>query len=148
VYEKIKNIRADHIHKSTTQIVKNNGVIVIEDLNISGMIKNHNLAKAIADASWNELTRQLEYKSDWNDRNLVKIDRWFPSSKTCSNCNFINQNLTLKDRKWTCPNCKTVLNRDSNASQNILKQGLNLLSGCGTQSVEKHGKASVSNQSL
>jgi putative transposase len=137
VHEKIKNVRIDNIHKFTTQIVKNNDAITIENLNVKGMIKNHNLAKAIADASWYEATRQLEYKSDWNDRNFVKIDRWFPSSKMCSICGFINQNLTLKDREWTCPNCKSVLDRDLNASKNILKQGLKLLSGCGTQSENK-----------
>lgn len=137
VHEKIKNIRIDNVHKITTQAVRDNGIIAIEDLNVSGMIKNHNLAKAIADASWYELTRQLEYKSEWNDRSLVKIDRFFPSSKLCSVCNFINQNLTLKDRKWTCPSCKSVLDRDLNASQNILKQGLKILSGCGTQSENK-----------
>lgn len=150
VHEKIKNIRIDNIHKFTFQIVRNNGTIVIEDLNVAGMIKNHNLAKAIADASWGETSRQLEYKSSWNDRKFVKIDRWFPSSKTCFHCNFINQSLTLKDREWTCPNCKSVLDRDLNASKNILKQGLKLLSGCGTQSdtKQKHGEASVTNQSL
>lgn len=150
VYEKIKNIRINNIHKFTTQIAKDNGIIVIENLNINGMVKNHNLAKAIADASWHETTRQLKYKSNWNDRSLVEIDRFFPSSKTCSVCNFINQNLTLKDREWTCPSCESVLNRDVNASKNILKQGLKILSGCGTQSElkQKHGEASVSNQSL
>jgi len=150
VHEKIKNIRIDNIHKFTIQIVKNNGVIAIENLNISGMIKNHNLAKAIADTSWGEAVRQLEYKSDWNGRSFVKIDRWFPSSKTCFNCNFINQNLTLKNREWICPCCKSILNRDLNASQNILKQGLKILSGFGTQSElkQKRGQASGCKQSL
>jgi len=148
VYEKIRNTRINNIHKFTAQTIRDNGVIVTEDLNIKGMVKNHNLAKAILDASWYEITRQLEYKSAWNDRDFVKIDRWFPSSKTCSVCGFIKQNLTLNDRKWTCPKCGTVLDRDKNASINILKQGLKLLSGCGTQSVKKHGKASVSTQSL
>jgi len=148
VHEKIKNIRLDNIHRFTTQTVKINGIIAIENLNISGMVKNHNLAKAISDASWYELTRQLGYKSEWNDRKLVKIDRFFPSSKTCSVCNFINQNLTLKDREWTCPNCESIHDRDDNASKNILKQGLNILSGCGTQSElnQKRSKALVSNQ--
>jgi len=151
VHEKIRNIRLDNIHKFTTQIVKNNGIIVTENLNVAGMVKNHNLAKAIADASWHEATRQFKYKSDWNDRSLVEIDRFFPSSKTCSVCNFINQNLTLKNREWTCPNCQTFHNRDDNASKNILKQGLNILncvSGTDSQSKQKQGKASVSNQSL
>jgi len=150
VHEKIRNVRVDNIHKFTKQIVKDNSIIVIENLNVKGMVKNHNLAKAIADASWYETTRQFKYKSDWNDRNLVKIDRFFPSSKTCNVCNFINQNLTLEDREWTCLNCGTIHDRDLNASKNILKQGLKTLSGCGTQSElkQKHGEASVSNQSL
>ena len=150
VHEKIRNVRIDNIHKFTAQIVKDNRIIAIEDLNVSGMVKNRNLAKAIADASWHEATKQFKYKSDWNDRNLVEIDRFFPSSQLCSICGFINQNLTLKDREWTCPNCESVLNRDLNASKNILKQGLKILSGCGTQSEnkQKHGQASVSNQSL
>jgi len=151
VYEKIRNIRLNNIHKFTAKTIKTNGIIAIENLNISGMVKNHNLAKAISDASWHELTRQLEYKSEWNDKKLVKIDRFFPSSKTCSVCNFINQNLTLKDREWTCPSCESILDRDHSASKNILKQGLNILncvSGTNSQSKQKHDKASVSNQSL
>jgi len=131
VHEKTRNTRVDHIHKITKSIVEEYDFIAIETLHVKGMVKNHNLAKAITDASWSELTRQLEYKSDWNDRKLVKIDRWFPSSKTCNVCNFINQNLTLKDREWTCPSCKSVLNRDLNAAKNILKQGLNSVSGYG-----------------
>lgn len=151
VHEKIRNTRLNNTHKFTSQIVENNNIIAIENLNVKGMIKNHNLAKSIADASWHEATRQLEYKSDWNDINLVKVDRWFPSSKTCNVCNFINQNLTLKDRKWTCPNCESILDRDHNASLNILKQGLNILncvSGTDSQDNQKRGQASVSNQSL
>ncbi len=150
VHEKIRNVRLDNIHKFTTQIIRANGIIVTENLNIAGMIKNHNLAKAIADASWYETTRQFKYKSDWNNRDLVEIDRWFPSSKLCSICGFINQNLTLKDREWTCPNCNAVLNRDLNASKNILKQGLKVLSGCGTQSElkQKQDEASGFKQSL
>jgi len=150
IHEKIRNVRVDNIHKFTTQIVKTNDIIAIENLNVRGMIKNHNLAKVIADASWYETTRQLAYKSGWNSRKLVKIDRFFPSSKTCNMCNFINQNLTLKDREWICPNCKTVLDRDLNASKNILKQGLNIISGCGTQSEikQKRNEASGFKQSL
>lgn len=131
VHEKIKNVRRDNLHKTTHSIISENQAIVVEDLNVNGMIKNHKLSKAIADASWHELTRQLEYKSEWNEREFVKIDRWFPSSKTCNVCNFINQNLSLKDREWTCPKCETVLDRDLNASKNILKQGLKILSGYG-----------------
>lgn len=134
VHERIKNIRTDNIHKTTHSIISENQTVVIENLNVKGMIKNHKLAKAIGDASWHELTRQLEYKSEWNKRDFVKIGRWFPSSKTCNVCNFIKQDLTLKDRKWTCPQCNSVLDRDLNASQNILKQGLKILSGSGAES--------------
>jgi putative transposase len=136
-HETIKNVRADNIHKLTHSIIRKCQVVVTEDLNVKGMIKNHCLSKAIADASWSELTRQLEYKAQWNERDFVKIDRWFPSSKTCNVCNFINQNLSLRDRQWTCPQCETVLDRDLNAAKNILKQGLKILSGSGAESDSK-----------
>jgi putative transposase len=144
VHETIKNKRLDNTHKTTHLIISENQTVIIEDLNVKDMIKNHCLAKAIADASWYELTRQLEYKAQWNGRDLIKTDRWFPSSKTCNVCNFINQNLQLKDREWTCPQCGTVLDRDLNASKNILKQGLRTISGCGAQSENKQkpGEAS------
>jgi putative transposase len=90
-------------------------------------MKNHKLAGAIGDVSWAEFIRMLEYKADWYWRKIVKVDRFFPSSKTCNNCGWINQNLKLKDREWECLSCKTVLDRDLNASKNILKQGLNLI---------------------
>lgn len=146
VHEAITNQRVDHLHKLTHSIVRENQVIAIEDLNVKGMIKNRKLAKAIADASWYELTRQLEYKAQWNNRDLIKIDRWFPSSKTCNSCSFIKQDLKLSDRKWTCPQCGAVLDRDLNAAKNILHQAV---SGCGTQSdlKQKQGKASVCNRS-
>jgi len=137
VYETIKNVRMDNLHKVSHSLIKEYQTIVIEDLNVKGMIKNHCLAKAVADVSWGELIRQLEYKAKWNKRNFVKIGRFFPSSKTCNVCNFINQNLTLKEREWTCPQCKTVLDRDKNAAKNILKQGLKILSGSGTESDTK-----------
>jgi len=151
VHEKIKNTRTDNIHKLTHTVISENQTIVIEDLNVKGMIKNHCLAKAIADVSWHELTRQLRYKTQWNEREFVKIDRWFPSSKTCHVCNFINQDLTLKNRKWTCPQCETVLDRDLNAAKNILKQGLKIIncgSGTESQSKQKPVKASGCKQSL
>jgi putative transposase len=137
VHETIKNQRADHLHKVSHSIIRDNQTIITEDLNVSGMIKNPRLAKAIADASWYELTRQLEYKARWNKRDLIKIDRWFPSSKTCNNCNFIKQDLQLSDRSWVCPQCGATLDRDVNAAQNILKQGLIILSGSGAESDSK-----------
>jgi putative transposase len=92
------------------------------------MIKNHKLAKHIADASWGKFITLLEYKASWNDKQIVKIDRFFPSSKQCNNCGFINQNLKLDCREWTCPSCNTELDRDLNASKNILKEGIKTLS--------------------
>jgi putative transposase len=93
------------------------------------MMTNHCLAKSIGDASWGELVRQLTYKAEWYGRKIIKIDRYFPSSKTCSHCGYVNDNLTLNMREWNCPRCQTNLDRDLNASQNILRQGLNLTIG-------------------
>ena len=134
IHEKIANSRLDHIHKVTTQIVSDNQTICVEDLAVVNMIKNHKLAKSISDCSWGEVLRQLKYKSEWNERELITIDRFFPSSKTCNKCKFVNQDLTLADREWICPNCGSKLDRDINASENILEQGLVIYSGCGTQS--------------
>jgi len=139
VHEKITNSRLNHIHNITTQIVRDNQTICVEDLSVSNMMKNHNLSKSISDCSWSEFLRQLKYKSEWNERNLIQIDKFFPSSKTCNKCKFVNQDLTLKDREWVCPVCGTKLDRDINASENILEQGLIIYnnSGCGMQSESK-----------
>ena len=93
------------------------------------MIKNHKLSKHIADVSWSKFINLLEYKALWNDKQIVKIDRFFPSSKQCNNCGFINQNLKLDVREWVCPSCKSELDRDLNASRNILKEGIKISSG-------------------
>jgi len=137
IYENITNIRRDYLHKISTEIVKNHDIIVVEDLNVKGMMKNHKLAQAISDVSWGTFYTMLEYKSKWNDKEYVKIDRWFPSSKTCSTCGWIKQDLELKHREWTCDSCNETHDRDLNASKNILKQGLNIISGCGIQSDKK-----------
>ena len=100
----------------------------MEDLNVKGMIKNHKLSKHIADASWSKFIELLTYKAEWNDKKIVKIDRFFPSSKTCNSCGYINQNLKLDMRSWTCPSCNTKLDRDLNASKNILKEGYKQIS--------------------
>jgi putative transposase len=100
----------------------------LEDLNIKGMVKNHKLSKHIYDASWSKFVELLTYKSKWNEKQIVKIDRFFPSSKTCNCCGYINQNLDLSVREWTCPSCNTKLDRDLNASINILKEGYKLIS--------------------
>jgi len=100
---------------------------LLEDLNVKGMVKNHKLAKHISDASWGTFVRLLEYKANWNDKQIVKINRWYPSSKTCCECGWINQDLNLSIREWTCKNGH-VLDRDLNASKNILKEGLKIIS--------------------
>ncbi len=111
-------------HKLTTRLVRENQTIAVEDLAVKNMMKNRKLAGAIADASWSELIRQLEYKCQWYGRTLVKIDRWFPSSKRCGNCGHIVDKLPLDIREWDCPECGTHHDRDINAAQNILAAGL------------------------
>ena len=120
-HEKIVNQRQDFLHKLSRQLVEENQLIIIEDLNVKGMMQNHCLAKAISDVSWSEFTRQLGYKGQWYGCHIEKIDRFFPSSKRCFHCGFINKNLTLSDRHWICPECGCILDRDVNAAQNILK---------------------------
>ena len=122
----IRNIRQDHLHKISHHIVSKNQTIVMEDLNVSGMMKNRKLSKSIWDCSFSELVRQISYKAKWYGREFLQINRWFPSSRTCGNCDRINHGLKLNDRKWTCLNCGFVHKRDLNAARNILKQGLAL----------------------
>jgi putative transposase len=121
----IRNIRQDYLHKVSHKIVSENQAIIMEDLNVNGMMKNRKLSKSIWDCSLSELVRQISYKSKWYGREFLQISRWFPSSKTCSNCGYINDNLTLADREWKCPRCEIKHDRDLNASVNILRQGLN-----------------------
>ena len=134
VHEKIVNKRNDFLHKLSSKIVNENQIICLEDLSVKNMIRNHKLAQSISDVSWSKFVNMLKYKSEWNERELVQINRFYPSSKSCSKCNYINEGLTLKDREWTCPSCNTHHDRDINAAKNILKQGINILSGCGEQS--------------
>jgi putative transposase len=129
IHKKITNSRIDNLHKVSTDLVKKYDTIFLEDLNIKGMIKNHKLAKHISDVSWGKFITMLEYKALWNNKEIIKIDRFFPSSKQCSCCGYINQNLKLDMREWTCPNCKTKLDRDLNASKNILKEGIKISAG-------------------
>lgn len=130
VHAQITDARIDFLHKLTTQLVRENQTIVVEDLAIKNMVKNHKLALAISDASWGELIRQLAYKCEWYGRTLVKIDRWFPSSKRCGECGHIVEKLPLHIRKWECPKCGTNHDRDVNAANNILAAGL-AVSVCG-----------------
>ena len=134
IHEKITNVRKDYLHKVSTEIVKNHDIISVEDLAVKNIMKNHKLAQAMSDVSLGSLYSMLEYKCDWNDKQFIKIDRFFPSSKMCSNCGWINQDLTLNVREWTCSSCGKKHDRDFNASKNILKQGLKILSGSGIES--------------
>ena len=124
VYAEISDARQDFIHKLTTRLVRENQTIAVEDLAVKNLVKNHQLALSISDASWGELVRQLEYKCKWYDRTLIKIERWFPSSKRCGNCGHIVEKLPLNLREWDCPKCSTHHDRDINAAQNILAAGL------------------------
>jgi len=119
LHEKVVNKRKDFLHKVSTKLIRENQTIAIEDLAVKNMMKNHNLAQAISDVSWSTFVTMLEYKADWYGKNILRIGRFAPSSKTCSCCGYINKELTLKDRSWTCPKCSSVLDRDVNASINI-----------------------------
>jgi putative transposase len=130
IQAQISDARKDFLHKLTTRLVRENQTIAVEDLAVKNMLKNHKLAQHIADASWGELVRQLDYKCQWYGRTLVKIDRWFPSSKRCGKCGHIVEELPLDVREWDCPKCGTRHDRDINASGNILAAGL-AVSVCG-----------------
>jgi putative transposase len=130
IHLKISDSRKDFLHKLTTQLVRENQTIAVETLMVKNMVKNPKLALSISDSGWGELTRQLDYKCRWYGRNLVKIDRWFPSSKRCSSCGHIVEKMPLNIRDWQCPKCGTHHDRDMNASKNILAAGL-AVSVCG-----------------
>ena len=121
-HEKVANQRKDFIHKVSFYLAQHYGLIGMEDLHVQGMLKNHSLAKAISDAGWGQLKRQLAYKCDWYGSELVEIDRFFPSSKRCSTCHYITPDLPLNVRKWICPSCGTHHDRDHNAAVNILQE--------------------------
>jgi putative transposase len=126
IHEKIAHTRLDLLHKVSTQIINAYDTICIEDLNVKGMMANRKLAKHIADASWGTFVRLLEYKAEWNNKQVVKTGRFYPSSKTCNECGHIHQDLNLSERTWTCPNGH-ILDRDLNASKNILDEGLRII---------------------
>ena len=123
-HEHIKNQRQDYLHKISKYLVDNYDTICIENLGVSNMVKNHNLARAISDMGWGEFRSMLEYKCEWYGKNLSIIGRFDPSSKTCSSCGSINKELTLKDRNWKCNSCRTEHDRDINAAINIRNFGL------------------------
>lgn len=126
----VRHARQDFLHKLSTRIVSENQVIAVEDLCIKGMLRSKLHSRSVSDVAWGEFVRMLWYKSAWYGRNLVKIDRWFPSTKTCSCCGSTGHKLSLSDRGWTCPDCETTHDRDLNAARNILTAGLAVLA-CG-----------------
>ncbi len=172
IYEKITNSRMDLIHKTTTTLINNFDTIYLEDLNIKGMSKRckpkqdengkylpnnqsakSGLNKSILDVAWGTFIDVLEYKAIWNDKQVIHIDRFFPSSKACSKCGWINNNLTLKDRTWICPKCGEKHDRDVNAAINILNEGYRKNISDGTSDYERGAKirpvsAGISNETL
>lgn len=132
LHARITDARRDFLHKLSTRLINENQVIAVESLAVSNMQKNHSLAKSISDASWSEFVRQLEYKAHWYGRTLVGIDRWYPSSKRCSDCGHTVSKLPLSVREWACPDCGTIHDRDINAARNVLAAGL---------AVSAHGEA-------
>ncbi len=130
IHKKIADRRRNYQHQLSTKIIGENQVICIESLSVKNMVQNHCLAKAISDVGWSEFTRQLEYKAEWYGRTLVKIDKWYPSSKRCFDCGHILDSLPLDVREWTCPECGVHHDRDINAARNILAVGLTV-NACG-----------------
>ena len=133
LHEKISNRRADYLHKCSIFLVRRYDIICIEDLNVKGMVRNHHLAKSISDASWGNFIAMLTYKAEWNDKRVVKINRYFPSSQTCNVCGHVNKDVKdLSVREWKCPACHSHHDRDVNAAINILRAGLKQYTSAGT----------------
>jgi len=142
IHSKIKNIRQDFLHKTTSHVIAKYDGIVLEDLNVKGMMKNHHLAKSLSDVSWSEFRRQLEYKAKWNFKHFIIIDRFDPTSKTCSNCGCI-QDMSLNKRQYNCPDCGISIDRDLNASINIRNLGLNKINTEGHSGINACGVETV-----
>ena len=124
LHAKIADSRRDFLHKLSTRLINENQVIAVESLSVSNMQKNRCLSKSISDAGWSEFVRQLEYKAKWYGRELVGIDKWYPSSKRCSDCGYTMPKMPLNVRQWTCPECGSIHDRDVNAARNVLAAGL------------------------
>ncbi|OKI61279.1 RNA-guided endonuclease InsQ/TnpB family protein [Micromonospora sp. CB01531] len=124
IHARIADRRRDHLHKLTTRLVRETQTVAIEDLSVRNMLRNRRLARVISDAAWGQFRSMLEYKATWYGREVIPVDRWLPSSKTCSACGRINTTLALNVRTWTCPGCGVEHDRDINAAKNILAAGL------------------------
>jgi putative transposase len=142
VHERVSNVRQDYLHKLSRKLVDDNQVIVVESLNTKGMVRNHKLALAISDVGWGMFVNFLQYKLDREGKVLVEIDRWFPSSKLCSNCHYQVDEMPLDVRTWTCPSCGTHHDRDGNAAINIRAEGIRMLSVLGTRTAADGGDVS------
>ena len=132
---KVSNTRKDFLHKQSRKLVNENQVIVLEDLNIKGMIKHKKLSRSIADVSWETFKTFVSYKADWEGKKMVLIDRFFPSSKECNGCKEKNILLSLSDRLWVCPKCATAHDRDVNAAKNIKEEGIRMLKEAGVKEI-------------
>ena len=131
IHARIADRRRDFLHQLSTRLIRENQTICVESLAVKNMVKNHCLAKAISDVGWSEFVSHLEYKAAWYGRTLVKIDKWYPSSKRCFDCGHLLDSLTLDVREWTCPECGAVHDRDLNAARNIHAVGLTVFEACG-----------------
>lgn len=127
VYKRITDKKQYYLHQVSNYLIDENQVICMEDLNVSGMLKNHKLAGSIQEISFYEFKRMLEYKSNWYGRKLVFVDRFYPSSKTCNHCGYVNKKLKLSDRQWVCPDCGEIIERDYNAALNIRDEGIRMI---------------------
>lgn len=127
VYKKINDKKQYYLHEVSNTLIDENQVICMENLNVKGMVKNHNLAESIYEMNFGEFRRMLEYKAKWYNRKLVFVNRFYPSSKTCHHCGYVNKHLKLSDRQWVCPHCGEVVERDYNAALNILDEGLRII---------------------
>ncbi len=123
IHARIADRRQDGMHKLSTRLIRENQTVVVESLAVNNMVRNRSLAKHISDAAWGELVRQLRYKADWYGRDLIEIDRWYPSSKRCFECGHVVATLPLDSRSWACPACGVIHDRDINAAKNILAVG-------------------------
>src|SRR6266487_1354528 len=143
IHARIADRRRDFLHQLSTRLIRENQTICVESLQVKNMVKNHSLAKAISDVGWSEFVSFLSYKAAWCGRNLVKIDKWYPSSKRCFDCGHLLDSLPLDVRIWTCPECGVVHDRDLNAAQNIHAVGLTVFEACGEAVRPGRAKARV-----